>query len=625
FEALVHNPLNIFHVELAIEDVNDNSPVFRKPALDLEIGEWTPPGARFPLEMACDEDAGTNSLLTYQLTSHPSFSLAMKEKPGGKKQPELVLERALDREKQSSFELVLMAVDGGDPARSGTVQVRINVTDANDNPPVFSKSVYEARVAENLPLESLVLRVRATDADSGSNGRVSYSFGSVPGAVRALFAIDSESGEVKTVGLLDFEEKNKYIFGLEATDGGGLTDHCEVHIDITDENDNAPEITILSFSSPVPEDAPTGTVVALLKVRDRDSGENGQVSCELSGEAPLSIVASSGSSYKVVTASALDREQASEHRVTVVARDRGRPSLSSSTEVVLEVSDVNDNAPVFEEAEYSAYVAENNAAGALVVRVQARDADAGANGRVSYWLAGGSAGAAGAAALVSVEARSGALYAQRSLDYEQCREFAVAVRAQDGGSPARSSTATVRVFVLDRNDNAPRVLWPAVAPGEAPGGAPTPFEMVPRSAEAGYLVAKVVAVDADAGRNAWLSYELVQASEASLFRVGLHSGEVRTARAVSERDAAKQRVVAVVKDHGQPALSATATLHVVLAESLQEALPELSERAAGGEAAAGELQFYLVLALALLSALFLLSVALAVLARLRRAGPPGVL
>ncbi|XP_072791329.1 protocadherin gamma-B5 isoform X14 [Taeniopygia guttata] len=629
FEALVHNPLNVFHVEVAIDDVNDNSPVFSKAVLDLEMGEWTLPGARFPLEMARDEDAGSNSLLTYQISSNPSFSLSMQDKPGGSKQPELILERVLDREKQSSFELVLAAVDGGDPARSGTILVRINVTDANDNPPVFSKRLYEVRVAENLPVETVVLRVRATDADAGSNGQVSYSFGSVPNNVRTLFAIDSVSGEIRAAGPLDFEEKNKYIFGVEARDGGGLTSHCEVQIDITDENDNAPEITILSLSSPVPEDAAVGTVVAVLKVRDRDSGENGQVSCELSGEAPLSIVASSGGSYKVVTAGALDREQASEHRVTVVARDRGRPALWSSRELVLEVSDVNDNAPVFEEAAYSAYVAENNAAGALVLRVQARDADAGANGRVSYWLAGGSAGAAGAAPLVSVEARSGALYAQRSLDYEQCREFTLAVRAQDGGSPARSSTATVRVFVLDRNDNAPRVLWPAAAAaaGEAAAGAPPPFEVVPRSAEAGYLVAKVVAVDADAGRNAWLSYELVQASEPALFRVGLHSGEVRTARAVSERDAAKQRVVAVVKDHGQPALSATATLHVVLAESLQEALPELSERAAGAEeaAAAAELQFYLVLALALLSALLVLSVALAVLARLRRAGPPAVL
>uniref|UniRef100_A0A8V5GH67 Uncharacterized protein n=1 Tax=Melopsittacus undulatus TaxID=13146 RepID=A0A8V5GH67_MELUD len=595
-EMCGENPLNVFHIDVAIHDVNDNSPAFSKDILDIEIGEWVPPGTSFPMEMARDMDVGSNSLLTYQLTINSFFSLAVKDSPRGKKQPELVLERALDREKQSSFQLVLTAIDGGDPVRSGSVQVRVNVTDANDNAPVFNKSVYEARMWENLPAGSLVLRVHATDAGRG---------------------IDSVTGEIRTSGHIDFEQKTKYSFGLEAKDGGGLSGYCEVQIDISDENDNAPEITVLSVSSPVPEDAPAGTVVAVLNVKDPDSGENGQVWCELLNEEPLSLVASSSGSYKVVTASALDREQASEHRVTVVARDRGSPALSSSTVLVLEVSDVNDNAPVFEEAAYSAYVAENNAAGELVLHVRARDADAGSNGRVRYSLEGGSAGAA---PYVSVDAQSGAVYAQRSFDYEQCREFTVVVRAQDSGEPARSSTATVRVFVLDRNDNAPRVLWPVAATTAAAA----PFEVVPRTAEAGYLVAKVVAVDADAGRNAWLSYELVQASEPALFRVGLHSGEVRTARAVSERDAAKQRLVAVVKDHGQPALSATATLHVVLAESLQEALPELSERAASADSAA-ELQFSLVLALALLSALFLLSVALAVLARGRRAGPPAVL
>ncbi|NXG21238.1 PCDGH protein, partial [Grallaria varia] len=619
-ELIVEGEMRFYEIEVEITDINDNAPTFREPEKEMRMSETISPGARFPLIEAQDPDSGQNSLQSYELSGDEHFSLAVQEGPGGDQRPELVLKKALDREEAASFDLVVTAVDGGDPARSGTVQIRVNVMDANDNPPVFSKRLYEVQVAENLPPGSLVLRVRATDADAASNGRLSYSFGNVPDTVSALFSVDIESGEVRTAGSLDFEEKNKYSFGLEARDGGGLTGHCEVRIDITDENDNAPEITVLSLSSPVSEDAPVGTVVALLKVRDKDSGENGQVTCELSGEGPLSIVASSGGSYKVVTASALDREQAAEHRVTVVARDRGSPALSSRIELVLEVSDVNDNAPVFEEAAYSAYVRENNVAGALVARVSARDADAGANGLVSYWLAGGSAGAAGAAPLVSVEARSGAVYAQRSFDYEQCREFALTLRAQDGGAPARSSTATLRVFVLDENDNAPRVLWPAPAAGAGPAAAAEPpaFEVVPRSAEAGYLVAKVVAVDADAGRNAWLSYELVQASEPALFRVGLHSGEVRTARAVSDRDAAKQRLVALVKDHGQPALSATATLHVVLAESLQEALPELSERPPGADAAA-ELHFYLVLALALLSALLVLSVALAVLARLRRA------
>ncbi|XP_074772405.1 protocadherin gamma-B5-like [Athene noctua] len=623
FEALVQNPLNVFHVEVDIQDVNDNSPRFLRDTFQLEINELTSPGARFSLGVAEDPDVGSNALQGYELEKNGYFAVEVKQSQDGSKFAELVLRRALDRESEQSLRLVLTALDGGDPPRSGTAQLCINVTDANDNAPVFAQDRYRASLREDAPPGSTVLHVSASDADAGSNARITYGFGETPAKVLQKFVVDAESGTVTLQEALDFEDTRGYTLLVEARDGGGLVAHCEVEVEVLDVNDNAPEITLLSVSSPVPEDAPVGTVVALVNVMDRDSGENGQVSCEMSGEAPLSLVASSsGGSYKVVTASALDREQAGEHRVTVVARDRGSPALSGRAALVLEVSDVNDNAPVFEEAAYSAYVAENNAAGAPVLRVRARDADAGANGRVSYWLAGGSAGAA---PYVSVEARSGAVYAQRSFDYEQCREFAVAVRAQDGGAPARSSTATVRVFVLDRNDNAPRVLWPAAGAGPgAVAAGPAPFEVVPRSAEAGYLVAKVVAVDADAGRNAWLSYELVQAPEPALFRVGPHSGEVRTARAVSERDAAKQRLVAVVKDHGQPALSATATLHVVLAESLQEALPELSERAAGADSAA-ELQFYLVLALALLSALFLLSVALAVLARLRRAGPPAVL
>uniref|UniRef100_A0A663EWA2 Cadherin domain-containing protein n=1 Tax=Aquila chrysaetos chrysaetos TaxID=223781 RepID=A0A663EWA2_AQUCH len=685
-EVIVEGEMKFFEIEVEITDINDNAPSFRESQKELRMSETTALGSRFPLAEAHDPDSGRNSLQSYELSGDEHFSLAVQAGPGGDQRPELVLAKALDREEAAFHELVLRASDGGEPARTGTARIRVAVLDANDNAPVFSQAEYTLRVPEDVPVGSTLVTVTATDADEGIYGHVKYSLKKATDLASEIFQLDAETGAITLLRSLDFEEGDSHELEVQAEDGGGLSDTAKVAITVTDVNDNAPELTVSSSLSAISEDAPPGTVVALLHVQDRDSGANGEVRCSLDGGVPFRLRSSQGSYYSVVTARELDREEVAEYNVTVRAADGGSPALWSSAVLALRVLDVNDNAPVFAEARYSARLPENNAAGALVLTVRAADADWGQNARVRYRLLEGRVRGAPLSSYVSVQAETGALYALRSFDYEEVREVGLWVRAEDGGAPALSSnvsvrlvivdendnapqvlypppapapgagwagvelaprsaepgalvakvvavdadagqnawlsyelakatdsTATVRVFVLDRNDNAPRVLWPAAGAG-----------VVPRSAEAGYLVAKVVAVDADAGRNAWLSYELVQAPEPALFRVGLHSGEVRTARAVSERDAAKQRLVAVVKDHGQPALSATATLHVVLAESLQEALPELSERAAGADSPA-ELQFYLVLALALLSALFLLSVALAVLARVRRAGPPAVL
>ncbi|XP_039576302.1 protocadherin gamma-A10-like [Passer montanus] len=620
-ELIVEGQMQVYGIEVEITDVNDNAPSFREAEKELRLSETTAPGSRFPLAEAHDPDSGRNSLQSYELSGDEHFSLAVQAGPGGDQRPELVLAKALDREEAAFHELVLRAMDGGDPARTGTARIRVTVVDANDNAPVFSQAEYTVRVPEDVPVGSVLVTVTANDADEGLYGHVKYSFRKISDRASELFNLNSETGEITVKDHLDFEEISSYELEVQAHDGGELFDTAKVAISVTDVNDNTPELTVSSVVSEIAEDAQPGTVVALLHVQDGDTGANGEVRCSIDKDVPFRLEKSYQDYYRVVTSSELDREQVWEYNVTVRAADGGSPSLQSSAVLALRVLDVNDNAPVFLEERYSARLAENNAAGALVLTVRATDADWGQNARVRYRLAEGRVRGAPLSSYVSVQAETGALYALRSLDYEQVRELQLWVRAEDGGAPALSSNVSVRLLIVDENDNAPQVLYPPAGAAAGSGAAWSGVELAPRRSEAGALVAKVVAVDADAGQNAWLSYELAKATEPGLFRVGLHSGEVRTARSPLARDAARHSLVVLVRDHGRPALSATATLSVVLAESVAELLAELGsaadEAAAPGEPAAS-LTRWLVLAVAAVSCLFVAFLLLLLALRLRR-------
>ncbi|NXD88803.1 PCDGH protein, partial [Halcyon senegalensis] len=347
--------------------------------------ESTPPGTRFPLGSGRDPDIGVNSLKNYQLTPNPLFSLVVSESPEGMKHAELVLEKNLDREKQRTHHLILTAVDGGDPVRSGTAQIKINVTDANDNRPVFTKEIYKVRLLENLPEGSLAFQVKATDSDEGTNAEITYSFSDISNSARQLFTLDSRTGDVKVTGPLDYEEGKYYEASVEGKDGGGLSAHAKVRIDILDVNDNAPTLSLLPILNPIPEDSVPSTVVAVINVRDRDSGDNGEVNCNMVGDLPFRLEPSSENTYKLlVLAKALDREEAAFHELVLKASDGGEPARTGTARIRVAVLDANDNAPVFSPAEYTVRVPEDVPVGTVLVTVTATDADEGMNGHVKY-------------------------------------------------------------------------------------------------------------------------------------------------------------------------------------------------------------------------------------------------
>ncbi|NWI98720.1 PCDGA protein, partial [Crypturellus undulatus] len=485
-EVIVEGEMKVYAIEVEVRDINDNAPAFKEVQLEEKMSETTAVGSRFPLTEARDPDSGNNSLQRYELSGDEHFVLDMQTGPDGSKIAELVLAKALDREKNAFHDLVLTAVDGGDPARTGTTRIHVIVLDANDNAPVFSQAVYMVRVPEDMPVGSVLLSVSATDADDGINGMVKYTLKKITDIMLEIFQLNSETGDIILVGSLDFEESDIYELVVQVKDGGGLSDTAKVSISVSDVNDNAPELIVTSSLSAVPEDSPSGTVVALLHVQDRDSEANGEVRCSLDAGLPFQLRSSLGNYYSVETSRELDREAVSEYNVTVRATDGGSPALWSSAVLALRVLDVNDNAPVFAEARYSAWLPENNAKGALVLTVRAWDADWGENARVRYRLCEGQVRGAPLSSYVSVHAETGALYALRSFDYEEVREVGLWVRAEDGGAPALSSNVSVRLLIVDENDNAPQVLYPPPA-SSGTGAGWTGVELAPRSAEPGTL------------------------------------------------------------------------------------------------------------------------------------------
>uniref|UniRef100_A0A8C5V6C5 Protocadherin beta 3 n=1 Tax=Microcebus murinus TaxID=30608 RepID=A0A8C5V6C5_MICMU len=519
FQILLQNPLQFVANELQIIDVNDHSPVFFENEMQLKLLESTPPGTVIPLGNAEDLDVGRNSLQNYTVAPNAHFHVLTRSRRDGKKYAELVLDKALDREEQPELSLTLVALDGGSPPRSATAQIHILVLDINDNAPEFAQSLYEVQILENSPPNSVIVTVSASDLDTGNFGTISYAFFHASEEIRKTFQLNPVTGDMHLVKYLNFEAISTYEVDIEAKDGGGLSGKSTVLVQVVDVNDNPPELTLSSVHSPIPENS-AETVVAVFSVSDLDSGDNGRVTVQFlhpsirrsAGQRKPSRVQHHHHRHRHGDSQA---EDGAHHNRAGLRRQRQRPRFSQSS--------------------YTLFVPENNSPALHIGSVSATDRDSGSNAQVTYSRcrprpapAARLAGLHQRGQRAAVRPEVAGLRGLRAFEFRVAPQTE-APRAAQRGAGARGGAGRQRqpAFVLYPPQN---------------GSAPC-TELLPRAAE------PVVAVDGDSARTP-----------------GCRSAAQGPGRARP----ARHRLVVLVRDSGEPALSASVTLHVLLVDGFSQ-------------------------------------------------------
>ncbi|XP_053572157.1 LOW QUALITY PROTEIN: protocadherin gamma-C5-like [Bombina bombina] len=613
-EIIAENPLELFSLEIDILDVNDNSPTFLNFNQVITILELlASPGKIFHLETAQDQDVGTNGVTKYSLNPTPYFSLSVKNRKDGTLIPELVLEKNLDREEKKEHKLILTASDGGENPQTGSCEVTVIVQDVNDNAPVFDQPTYKISLLENLPLNTVIIKLNATDLDEGSNGEVQYSFVQhTLDKATNIFDLNPQTGEILVKGNIDFEKSRFYELNIKATDKGvpKLEGRCLIQIEVQDVNDNTPEFFFTSKTNEVPENAPLGTVVGFISVRDKDSGRNGEVKLDVSPNVPFKCQ-SFKNRYSLVTSGYLDREKVSQYTIKLTASDFGSPPLYNYTVVILNISDVNDNHPTFLHSVYNAFIKENNEPGSLLCTVSATDPDEGANSDVSYSIVESQIDGSAVSSFVYINAQNGNIYSQRAFDYEQIQVLQITARAEDAGFPKLLSNVSVFIFIMDANDNAPTVLYPQYSRELIAQ------ESIPKSASVGYLVTKVSAVDQDSGHNALLAYNLFESTSNNLFEISGYTGEIKTVRDIHEADNNEQKLIVLVTDHGDPSLSTTVTIHVNIIDNIVNERPK-SQDVLTNSKPTPDITLYLIISLVAISLVSLVTFVILLVRCLKR-------
>ncbi|XP_078509655.1 protocadherin-12 [Lissotriton helveticus] len=609
FDVLATKALALIHVDLEVLDVNDHQPQFPKAELELEISESASLRTRIPLDRAWDPDSGSNALQYYSLSPSEHFALDVISGSDSTKHAELVVVKELDREFQSSFELVLTALDHGLPSKSGTSLIRINVLDSNDNSPVFAESSLSVEIAEDTIPGTFLINLTATDPDQGPNGEVEYSFSKhVPPEVLDTFRLDPKTGSLMLDGPLDYEGRRIYEVDVQARDLGPnpIPAHCKVLIKVLDVNDNGPQIhvTWASQNSHVPlvsEALPKDSFVALITASDPDAGENGQVDCKLQQEqGHFRLKRTNGNSYILLTNTTLDRERWAEYNLTVHAQDKGEPPFKKMKDLTIHISDANDNPPLFDKMGYQVSIAENNPRLTHLLTVTAHDADVGHNGRITYSIVDSLIWGSHVSRWIFVDPNTGEIFALEPLDFERGAKLEFTVCAEDGGQPSLSSSVPLTVNLWDENDNHPVIGQPALKSSKASvtimvnpdsGLLLTSLEK-PGPGRVGYLttvatvlgypvtpsaigisnsypILNIIANDADSGMNSALVYYILKGNKGNLFAMDKHLGLVYlNISNASSLIGSSWELEIMVSDQGDPPLHTKALLTFIFSNHL---------------------------------------------------------
>ncbi|KAL8564803.1 hypothetical protein ACOMHN_003649 [Nucella lapillus] len=558
-QVAIQSTLNQFFKKVALDinvtDINDNAPAFPAQSAEVLISETVSIPSAFPLMSALDRDTGAgNGLRGYELVpAGGPFGLSFS---AGSANLRLVVERDdLDHERQEAYQLRVIARDGGSPPRTGTLLVNVTIEDENDNEPVFTEQAYAVTVDEDVPKGFELLRVTATDRDSGLNGRVRYRLSPQQArGVLAMFAMDPATGRLTVAGDIENGEKESYDIIVEATDMGSpqpFTTTTTVTVTVRDTINSPPRLTVSLLTggngySTISEYASLGAVVAHIAVKDADRGRNGIVQCHIERHPYFELQGFDVNEYKVIVARALDRETVAAHNVTVYCTDAGVTSLTASATFEVRVEDENDNSPRFLRARYHVMLAENTLPGRSVLTVSATDPDADHQGQVRYSLHPNARGR------FLISSDTGVILTHDDFDYELETSFNFTVVASDQGTPQRSDTADVTVSITDVNDQKPSFARDVF-----------PFT-VSEMAGKGKVVGRVTANDFERGENGKVDIRADQYSFFSTPFTVLPNGSIVLTGALDHEAMTYYYFRVVALDRGHPPLNDTAEVQITV-------------------------------------------------------------